>query len=45
MTTALVATLTNAYLDSGTDTWLATLTGMAANSAKSTGGYASYTAG
>jgi len=49
MATAL--TVVNAYLDFGTtsgtgrDKWLAPGTGMEPNSAKSTGGYASFSAG
>jgi len=40
------AALTNAYLlGGGTDTWLTVGTGMEPNTAKSTGGYVSYTAG
>jgi len=35
----------NAYLSGGTDTWLVAETGMEPNSAKSTGGYVSYSAG
>jgi hypothetical protein len=44
MTTALPAA--NPYLSAtgSTDTWLATATGMGPNTAKSTGGYVSYTA-
>lgn len=45
VTVALGAGLTNAFLNSGTDTWLVTATGLGPNTASSTGGYVSYTAG